>query len=369
MFSKRVDRWRHGKLSNKDSLDLTTKKYRAVLDKKTSVEIIKEKELIYWIIKKDLGDYESFISASEAPISNTYTREPDPFEACVASREILEKEIFPICDAIQSVFNTMNVDLDKVSLAIGANEKDYVTIDESDLKNIRVDPSLFGLRDFINKNKSSILGFTIREFDHEKGNLIFLSSKLIRPTKHIIAIEISVLSSIQQRGFYIQKNHSWLGVQAYIVIKTTKLDDEKVFEFLKELGINWELIFLRRTLAVNDWLEIECEHRLSNLKTYLRHLYPILGYTDIQQIVKVVEANNLTFKVAVKMADLLNKQKKEMLKNENIDVTYQPIEKAEIIAAARLAIAYHGEKKEIKFDEEEVRIEDVLYFEKILTNY
>jgi hypothetical protein len=175
------------------------------------------------------------------------------------------------------------------------------------------------------------------------------------------------MSSIQQRGFYIQKNHSWIGIQKYIVIKTTQIDDEKLLAFLKELEINWEIIFLRRTLAVNDWLEIECERNISNLKTYLRYLYPILGYMDIQNVVKVVEKNELNFKIAARMAELLNKQKKEMLQNENLDVSYQPIEMAEIIAAARLAAAYHGEKREIKFDNS-IRIEDVIRFEKLLTS-
>ncbi|MHA1849400.1 MAG: hypothetical protein ACTSXU_17275, partial [Promethearchaeota archaeon] len=83
---------------------------------------------------------------------------------------------------------------------------------------------------------------------------------------------------------------------------------------------------------------------------------------------RVIEKNNLNFKVAVRMTELLNKQKKELLKTENIDVSYQPIEMAEIIAAARLAVAYHGENSEIEFDDN-VRIEDILRFERILTNY
>jgi hypothetical protein len=41
---------------------------------------------------------------------------------------------------------------------------------------------------------------------------------------------------------------------------------------------------------------------------------------------------------------------------------------AEIVAAARLAAAYHGVKREIKFDPD-VRLDDVIRFEKILANY
>lgn len=369
MYSKKVDKWRLRKKSNgKDPLDVASKKYRAAIDKDTSIEIIKDREIIYWIIKKDLTEYETYISASEAPVSNLYTHEPDAFESCVAERKILEKEIFPIANAIKTVFNSQTMELDKFSLAVGSNENDYVSLDETDLKNLRVEPSLFGLQEFIEKNKDSILGFGIREVEPDKGNLIFLKTKLVRPTKNIISLEISVISSIQQRGFYIQKDHSWVGLQKYIIIKTTKIDDEKLLSFLKELEINWEIIFLRRTLAVNDWLEIECEKSLPNLKAYLRYLYPILGYMDIQNIVKVVEGNGLSFKIAVRTAEMLNKQKKELLQNDNLDVSYQPIEMAEIIAAARLATAYYGEKKDISYDSD-VRIEDILRFEKILANY
>ncbi|MFX0101592.1 MAG: hypothetical protein ACFFCS_18600 [Candidatus Hodarchaeota archaeon] len=366
---KKTDRWKPSKEKDKKgTMDFSSKKYRAVIDKNTSIEILKDKEIIYWIIKKDLVDYENFLSASEAPISNLYNRGGiDSFEACIGDKAILEKEIFPIADAIRTVFNSHAMELDKISIAIGSNEKDYVTVDESDLKNIKVEPTLFGLQEFIEKNKDGILGFGIREYDHEKGNLIFLKSKIVRPNKNIIFIDLYIISSIQQRGYYIQKDHSWIGIQKYIVIKTTKLDDEKLLQFLEELEINWEIIFLRRTLAVNDWTEIECENNASNLKTYLRHLFPMLGYLDIQQIVKIVEGNQLNFKITVRMAELLNKQKKELLKNEHADVTYRPIEKAEIVAAANLAMAYHGEKKEIKFDDD-VRMEDILRFEKILAN-
>jgi hypothetical protein len=370
MFSKKVDKWRmNQKPEEKAEVDAAAKKYRAAVDKNTSIEIIKDREIIYWIIKKDLLDYETYINASEAPVSNLFTREPDSFESCIAERQIFDKEIFPISDAIKTVFGSQPMELDKIALIIGSGENDYVSLDETDLKGMRVEPTLFGLQEFIEKNKDGVLGFGIREFETDKGNLIFMKTKLVRPTKNIISIELSVISSVQQRGFYLQKeSHTWVGLQKYIVIKTTQIDDEKLLAFLKELDINWEIIFLRRTLAVNDWLEIECEHNSSNLKSYLRFMYPILGYVDIQNIVKVVEVNNLNFKIASRTAELLSKQKKEILNNENVDVTYQQIEQAEIVAAARLAAAYYGIKREIKF-EAEVRIEDVLRFEKILANY
>jgi hypothetical protein len=369
MFSKKVDKWRMEKPEDKnDAGEIQTRKYRAAIDKNTSIEIIKDRELIYWVIKKDLGDYETYMNASEAPISNLFTREPDSYESCVAERLILEKEIFPVAEAIKSVFNSQSVELDKISLAVGSNEFDYVSIDETDLKSLRVEPTLFGLQEFIEKNKDGILGFGVREFETDKGNLIFLRSKLVRPTKNIISIELVVLSSIQQRGFFIQKEHSWVGLEKYIIIKTAQIDDEKLLAFLKELDIDWEIVFLRRSLAINDWVELECERNTSNLKAYLRYTYSILGYIDIQNIVKVVENNTLSFKVASRMAELLNKQKKEMLNNENIDVSYQPIEIAEIIAAANLSSAYYGEKVAIK-SEPETRIEDIQRFEKILANF
>ncbi len=319
------------------------------------------------MVKKDLGDYEVSINASEAPIANIYSKEPEPFESCIADRAILEKELFPVATAMKNVFDINAVELDKISLIIGSNDTDYVTVDETDLKNMRVEPTLFGLEDFVEKNKDGVLGLGIREFEPERGNLTFFKAKLMRPNKNIIFIELLVSSSLQQRGFFIQKEHSWLGLQKYIIIKTTQIDDEKVLAFLQEIDINWEVIFLRRSLAINDWLEIECERNSGALKAYLRFNYPILGYMDVQNIVKVVEANQLNFKIASRMAEVLNKQKKETTTDNNIDVSYQPLTMAEIVAAARLAAAYHGERKHIKYDAD-VRVEDVVRYEKILAN-
>lgn len=367
MFSKKVDKWRMSKKSGKKSGESSSRKYRASIDKNTSIEIIKDRDIFYWIVKKGCTDYETYIDASEAPISNIYAKEPDSFETCIIERAILDKEVFPFADAIRMVFNTGAVELDKISIAIGSNEMDFVTIDETDMKRQRVEPTLEGMKDFVEKNKDGVLGIGIREFDTEKGNLVFLKTKLVRPTKNIISIELAIISSIHQRGFYVQKDHSWVGIQKYIIIKTNKIDDERLLSFFRELGINWEIMFLRRSLAINDWLEIECENNLANLKTFLRYKFHLLVYVDVQNIVKLVEKNNLSFKVAVRMAELLEKQKRAN-RTENMDVSYQPIEMAEIIAAARLAAAYHGEKREIMYDKK-VRIEDVLRFEKILTNF
>nr|MDO8115611.1 hypothetical protein [Candidatus Sigynarchaeota archaeon] len=368
MFSKKVDKWRMNKSDqDKTDVDGQSKRYRAAIDKNTSVEVIKDKEIIYWVIKKDLGDYDVSINASEAPIANLYSKEPEPFESCIADKAILDKELFPVASAMKNVFDVTAVELDKIALIIGSGESDYVTVDETDLKNMRVEPTLFGLEDFVEKNKDGILGLGIREFEPERGNLTFFKAKLMRPNKNIIFIEVVVSSSLQQRGFFIQKEHSWLGLQKYIVIKTTQIDDEKVLAFLQEIDINWELIFLRRSLAINDWIEIECERNAGALKQYLRFNYPILGYMDVQNIVKVVEANHLNFKVASRMAEVLNKQKKETLQDNSIDVSYQPLAMAEIVAAARLAAAYHGERKNIKHDPD-VRVEDVIRYEKILAS-
>ncbi|MHA1682519.1 MAG: hypothetical protein ACTSUE_16395 [Promethearchaeota archaeon] len=368
MFSKKVDKWKMNRSKgDKESIEATSRKYRASLDKNTSIEIIKDRDIYYWIIKKACNEFETYVDASEAPISNLYAREPDAFETCIIEKSIFDKEIFPISDAIRVVFGTNAVELDRISLAIGSNETDYVTLDENDMKKQRVEPTLEGIKEFVEKNKDSILGIGIREFDTEKGNLLFLKTKLVRPTKNIISIELLLLSSVHQRGFYIQKEHSWVGIQKYLVIKTNKIDDEKLLMFFKELGINWEVIFLRRSLAINDWLEIECENNLTNLKTFLRYKFHLLVYVDVQNIVKIVEKNNLSFKAAVRMAELLEKQKREM-QIDNIDTSYQPIVMAEIIAAARLSAAYHGEKVDIEFDQK-VRIEDILRYERILTNY
>ena len=62
--------------------------------------------------------------------------------------------------------------------------------------------------------------------------------------------------------------------------------------------------------------------------------------------------NQLNFKIVTRMAELLNKVKEQRYELDGISPDSEPLNKAEIIAAARLSCAYFGVKKEIKVDKE-----------------
>ncbi|GAI02195.1 unnamed protein product, partial [marine sediment metagenome] len=90
-----------------------------------------------------------------------------------------------------------------------------------------------------------------------------------------------------------------------------KPNDNLLFELLKELNIDWEVIFFRRKLAIHDWTEIECENNSENLKSFLRAKFDTLNYFDVNNIIRLIVKNQLPFKVANKMASLLYKMKNE----------------------------------------------------------
>ena len=116
---------------------------------------------------------------------------------------------------------------------------------------------------------------------------------------------------MQQRGYFLQQEHKYYGLQLYIVIESKTANDDKIFEFLKELEIDWELIYFRRRLAIHDWTQTECERNTDNLKNYLRSKYKNLNYFDVNNITRLVIKNQLPFTVADKMASLLFKMKTE----------------------------------------------------------
>ena len=148
----------------------------------------------------------------------------------------------------------------------------------------------------------------------------------------------------------MQKNMKYAGLQLYIIIKAETLNEE-VLSFIKAIGIEWEVIFLRRDLSIEDWLEIECEKNSVNLKGYLGSKFASLGFFDINNITRVAIVNQLNFKVVVRMAELLNRVKQnreDIIGSQQVDS--EPLKKAEIIAAARLSCAYFGLKTEIKME-------------------
>jgi hypothetical protein len=377
-------------------------KFRAVLDDSTSISMYNEKRKSICVIKKNLAkDYEIHVDASEAPILNKMLNDPDPYESSIADLKILEDEVFPLLEAFQNVFGEeKELKLNSIKLAIGGSFNDYVTIRESDLIKYDVRPTLSGLRDFVKENKDSILGFLDSDYISEEGNIIYLNCGKKNVTDNIYSLKIKILASMQQRGFFLQQEHKYYGLQLFIVIESRRPDDDKLFEFLKELNIDWELIFFRRRLAIHDWTEIECEMNSENLKSFIRVKFDTLNYFDINNIIRLIVKNQLPFKVADKMASLLYKMKSEravqmqekryeksryqdtrFLENnihsskfqederiQAVDEYSLTLKKAEIAAAAKIACAYLGIHKDIKFDRD-ISMAEVLKYQDELTNF
>ena len=209
--------------------------------------------------------------------------------------------------------------LNCIQLAIGANLSDYVTVGVNDLIKYNVKPTLSGLMDFINENNESVLGFLDCEYINEEGDVIYLNCGKKNITNNVYSIKLKILASMQQRGYFLQEEHKYYGLQLYLILESFKPNDEKLLELLKELNIDWELIFFRRRLAIHDWTEIECEHDEENLKSYLKTKYDNLNYFDLNNITRLVFSNELPFIVADKMASLLYKMKFERTNHYQIE--------------------------------------------------
>ena len=309
--------------------------------------------------------------------------DPEPYESSIADVKILEEEILPINEAFQKVFGTdKELKLNSIKLAIGSNYNDYVTIGENDLVKFDVKPTLTGLMDFITGNKESILGFLDCEYISEEGNVIYLNCGKKNISENIYSIKVLILASMQQRGFFLQQEHKYYGLQLYLIIESRKPNDNLLFELLRELNIDWEVIFFRRKLAIHDWTEIECEKNSENLKSFLRAKFESLNYFDVNNIIRLVVKNQLPFKVANKMASLLYKMKSERslrlherkfqenpyeddpVQQDEYSIT---LKKAEVAAAAKLACAYLGIQKKIKFDRD-ISVDEILKYEAEINN-
>lgn len=392
---------RQRKFKSDDSEDLFTEHFRAVIDSNTSLTMYNEKKRSVCVIRKNLAkDYEVEVDASEAPIMNKLLRDPEPYESSIADVKILEQEIFPLNDAFKNVFGIdEELKLNSIKLAIGGSFNDYVTIQESDLEKFDVKPTLSGLCEFIDQNNESILGFLDCEYVSEEGNVIYLSCDKKGITDNIYSLSIKILASMHQRGFFLQQEHKYYGLQLFITLEMKKANDDKLFEFLKELNVDWEMIFFRRRLAIHDWTEIECDKDSDNLKKYLRAKFETLNYFDINNIIRVIVKNQLPFNVADKMASLLYKMKIErsnQLSEKNYDQFSNDegyfdsqrrylhsgsgeraqtvngytltLKKAEIAAAANIACAYLGIQKEIEFDKD-IPNSEILKYQDELTNF
>ena len=336
-------------------------KFNAIANDKTTLSLIRREGGLYLIIKKDLSDYHMDFSASEAPILNQFLKTPEPYESLLADIDILKEELMPINLALQTAFGEKKeMSLLSVKLAIGSGEDDYVTITENDLFQSDVESTLEGLIEFVTSNEN-VIGFCDRIFDHEKGNIILLEANIKNPNNKTSTINLKILTSLQQRGLFMRKEMKYAGLQLYIIVKAESLSQD-LLDFMADMGIDWETIFLRRLLGIEDWLEIECENNSLNLKAFLAKRYTNIGYFDLNSITRIAIMNQLNFKVVTRMAELLDLKKLNKAQESNVRPDSEPLSKAEIVAAARLSCAYYGIKQEIIL-EKNVEIEDVLAFE------
>ena len=378
------------KLKSKGSEDKFTEEFRAVIDNSTSLSMYNEKRRSVCVIRKNLAkDYEIEVDSSEAPVLNKFLEKPQPFESSMAHLNILEDEIFPLIDAFKNTFGAeKELKLRSIKLAVGGSNTDYVTIREKDLIKYDVKPTLSGLRDFIKENKDSILGFLNSDYVSEEGNVIYLKCDKREVSDNIYSVKIVILASMQQRGYFLQQEHKYYGLQLFIIIESKIPNDDKLLGFMKELGIDWELIFFRRRLAIHDWTEIECQADSDNLKSFLRVKYDTLNYFDINNIIRLIDKNKLPFNIADKMGSLLFKMKSErsiQLQDKanynnmeydetinsgslhSIDEYSLTLKKAEIAAAAKIACAYLGFHKQIKVDRDISDAEIVKYQDELTT--
>jgi hypothetical protein len=319
------------------------KEFRAVINDNTSLFAMEKRNMIQIIVKKELTDYELNIIASEAPIKNFLPAgELLPYEYIVAEKEIIEKELFPFNDAIRKVFgNLYDLKLNSIRLCVGT-EDDYLTIDESDLKEVNINPTLNGLKEFMQVNKKSIYGFTIRYNDVKKGNLVFCECDLNRPIldkeNGIQSIKISILANLSQRGLYMQQHYTGFGMHLYYIFKINKFSDQLI-DFFNELKIPIEMIYLKRKSSIQNWCAIECELDEKNLKDYLQFQYTSLSHSDVEQIVSIVRENKFNFEVARMIGDLLNRMKQDRVEVED---RLFSLEQEDIAAATKLVINYFG---------------------------
>ncbi|MHA1229048.1 MAG: hypothetical protein ACTSRP_00390 [Candidatus Helarchaeota archaeon] len=311
--------------------------FRAMVNKNLSIAVYESKTgTTILVIKKELSDYEIECYPSEAPEKNDLGGEKLPWEIVVADTSIFTNEVFKINSIIKEILGTSyDLRLDSIRLCIG-NENEYVTIDETDLEDSNITPTLKGLKEFILSTRMGVKGFTIRHYDPKRGNLIFLESSIDRPNYEIKSIKVSIISSLQNRGYYMQQEHKPYGLQLYIVMKVRELSD-LIVKLLEKLGIPIEIIYLRRTSAINKWQALECEINENNLFNYLKTTKSNLTNDDVKNIIYFAKRNHFEFEIIDKMADILDKLKYEKKEKSGYIESFN----METIAAAANIVLYH----------------------------
>lgn len=320
--------------------------FRAQVNKTTSFSLSETPTTATFIIKKDIHDYKIIVIPTEAPIQN-FDKDFDilTYEEIIGERGILDKEIFPFNEKIQKILGeNANLRIKEIRLCIGT-EDDFITLDEKDLENNDIVPSIQGLKEFILSNRNSIVGFCVRHFNTKKGNLDFLKCVCDEPASDIKSIKVKILSNLQQRGYYMQKYNKAYGLLLFIILTVRKIDNmvsDRVIELLKELNIPLEMIYLRRSSSIQNWAAIECKLDNMNLRNYLQSQFEFLSHFDVIQIANFCEKYNLDVDVALMMAEMLDKLKLLRLKGEKKDTI---LEREEIAAAGKIAATHFGIKE------------------------
>ncbi|TFF88484.1 MAG: hypothetical protein EU549_02935 [Promethearchaeota archaeon] len=326
----------------KNKNDNLATEFRAIISKNLSVSIYESKKgTSTFVIKKELTDYDIDCTASEAPEKNYIGGEIIPWETITADIGILIDEVFPVNRAIQEVLGTLyNLRLNSIRLCIGS-ENNYVTVDETDLEDNNIKPTIKGLQEFIYSSKKGIMGFTVRHYDSKKGNLILLESSLDQPNYELKSIKLNIKSSLQTRGLYMQKEHKPYGLHLYIILRIRELSDV-IVNLLEKLGVPIEIIYLKRTSAINKWEAIECEIDENNLTNYLTSVNTQLTSEDIKNIVYFTKRNQLDFEIAEKMSDVLNKMKEQ--REEEYGYNNESLTLEDITAAAKIVLEHFGHR-------------------------
>jgi hypothetical protein len=328
--------------NRKDKNDNFSTEFRAVINKHLSISLYETKKgSTTIVIKKELTDYEIDCTASEAPEKNYIGGEVLPWELITAGVEVLIEEVFPINNAIQEILGKLyTLQLNSIRLCIG-RETDYVTIDETDLEENDIKSTIRGLKEFIFSSRKGIRGFTVRHYDSKKGNLILLESSLEQPNYEIRSIKANIISSLQTRGLYMQKEHKPYGLHLYIILKIRELSDI-IVKLLEKIGVPIEIIYLKRASAINKWQAVECEIDENNLMNYLTSVFPSFTNEDIKNMVYFVKRNQLDFEIVEKMGDVLNKMKLE--KEDKQGYTNQSLNLEDIAAAAKIVLEHFGHR-------------------------
>jgi hypothetical protein len=315
------------------------KEFRAVINETTSLIASHRARDIMYTVKKELTKYKIHVTASEAPVVNFMPGiEPQPWEQVVASPDIFS-EVFQIDYALKSALGKdYGLNIDSVRLCYGRGLNDYVTLDEKDLRELGISPTVHGLEEFVSAHKDSLVGFTVRNYDMKEANLVFFEASLNRSLSDVRSVRAKILASMSQKSIYAMEQHTAYGLQHYILVTVNELTDT-VVKLLQSMGIDFQSVYRRKLFSINEWGRVECELNEQNMMGYIRTFYSMLTSEEIFQLISVAKESNFNFNIICTMAKLLNELKKERLRNPSVS---GKLTTADFVVAAKIAASESG---------------------------